>query len=185
MSSEERSPLHWAAMEGDLVRVNECLENGDDTNTADDGGWTPLITAASIGHAHVAAALIEAGCDTKKRTLEGRTAFFYAVSRGHAPVIDLLIQNEAQDWETDSTGSNALHRAICSTKTTTEILSMLKGAGAPFGVADGEGNLPIHLACYEGRRDVIAWLVQNVGASLTEPVNLEGKTPQELLPMDF
>jgi 26S proteasome non-ATPase regulatory subunit 10 len=185
MSDEERTPLHWAAAKGDLGVVQECLDNGDNPDTADDGGWTPLISAASVGHAHVAAALIAAGCDSKKTTREGRTAFFYAVSRGHAPIIDLFIQNDAVDWRSDTVGANPIHRAICSTKTTPAILEMLKRAGGPFDVPDNEGNLPIHLACAEGRRDLIEWLVKNVSASVTEPLNFDKKAPQDLLPFDF
>jgi ankyrin repeat protein len=62
---------------------------------------------------------------------------------------------------------------------------MLKKVNAPFEVPDSEGNLPIHLACYENRKELIKWLVQNVGASVTEPLNLDGKAPQDLLPIDF
>jgi ankyrin repeat protein len=182
---EERTPLHWAAVQNDIKAVSACLANGDDPDTADDGGWTPLISAASAGYAHVAGALIEAGANPKLATNENRTAFFYAVCRCHIQVIDLFIQNDVIDWKKDKTGSNALHRAICCPKCTPEILRILNGADAPFDVADGEGNLPIHLACYEKRRDLIDWMVENVGASLDEPANTDGKVPRALIPSQF
>jgi ankyrin repeat protein len=62
---------------------------------------------------------------------------------------------------------------------------MLRRADAPFDAADSEGNLPIHLACAENRRDLIRWLVENTGASVTDPENGDGKTPQDLLPLEW
>jgi ankyrin repeat protein len=179
---EDRTPLHWAATNGDLKALNELLGQGEDPNVADDGGWTPLITACSSGYSHIAAALLQAGANAKMTTKEGRTAFFYAVARCHMPIVDLLIQNDITDWKKDTTGANAVHRAICNSKCTTSLLQMLKEADAVFGVADAEGNLPIHLACYENRRDLIQWLLDNASASLKGPKNDEGKAPAELLP---
>jgi 26S proteasome non-ATPase regulatory subunit 10 len=180
----DRSALHWAAMTGDLRAFNEALADGDDPNEADDGGWTPLITAASAGHSQIVNALLEAGANPKLTTKDGRSAFFYAVARAHAPVVDLFLQNDICDWKRDATSATALHRAICCAKTTPELLAVLKRAGAPFDAADGDGNLPIHLACYEGRSNIIKWLVDNVSPSVMAPPNAEGKAPQELLPMN-
>lgn len=59
---------------------------------------------------------------------------------------------------------------------------MLKENDAPFDVSDPDGNLPIHIACYENRRDLVDWMVKNVGASLTEPKNNDGKVPRDLFP---
>jgi 26S proteasome non-ATPase regulatory subunit 10 len=180
--SDDRSPLHWAATNGDLKALNERLNQGDDPDLADDGGWTPLITAASCGYSHIAAALLQAGANPKLVTKDGRSAFFYAVARCHMPMIDLFIQNEVIDWRKDKTGSNPVHRAVCNAKCTTNVLQMLKEADAQFNVPDGEGNLPMHLACYEGRKDLVQWLIENASGSLKTPKNDEGKVPGDLLP---
>jgi 26S proteasome non-ATPase regulatory subunit 10 len=179
---EDRTPLHWAATNGDLKALNELLGQGDDPDVADDCGWTPLITAASCGYSHIAAALLQAGTNAKRTTKEGRSAFFYAVSRCHMPVIDLFIQNDIIDWRKDKNGSNPVHRAICNAKCTLPVLEMLKEAGAEFDIPDGEGNLPIHLACYENRKDIVQWLIEKASASLKNPKNHDGKVPGELLP---
>jgi ankyrin repeat protein len=181
--TDERSPLHWAAAQNDLKALTTCLANGDDPDEADDGGWTPLITAASAGYSHAAGALIEAGANPKLTTTQNRTAFFYAVARCHVQIVDLLIQNDAVDWKKDATGSNALLRAIVCAKCTPDFLDVLKRADAPFDIADSEGNLPIHLACSENKKDLIEWLIANAGASLDEPENAEGKIPRSFLPL--
>jgi 26S proteasome non-ATPase regulatory subunit 10 len=182
---EERTALHWAATQNDLKVLSECLANGDDPDTADDGGWTPLISAASAGYAHCVGALLEAGANTKLTTSENRTAFFYAVSRCNVQVVDLMIQNEAIEWKKDKTGSTALHRAICCPKCTPEFLEMLTRADPPFDVADREGNLPIHVACSENRNELVLWLVANAGGSLDGPANSKGKAPRDLIPSQF
>lgn len=182
MSDDERTPLHWAVVNNDLMAVQEHLRNGEDPDQADDAGWTPLMSAASAGYAHIADALIQADANAKLRTAQGRTAFFYAVSKCHVQVIDLFIQNDLADWKKDRTGSNPVHRAISNKACTPEILQMLLQADAPFNVADGEGNTPIHLACYENRKDLVKWLEENTGASTKKPKNDDGKIPMELLP---
>lgn len=182
MSDDERTPLHWAVMNNDLAAVNEHIANGDDVDTADEGGWTPLITAASAGYAHIADRLLQAGANPQLATREGRNAFFYAVSRCKVQVIDLFIQNDLASWKKDKTGSNPVHRAVCNSACTPELLQMLQNAEAPFDIADSEGNLPIHLACYENRRDLADWLVEHTGSKLDEPKNADGKTPRQLLP---
>lgn len=180
--SDERSPLHWATMENDLKKVGELLANGDDFDAADESGWTPLITAASAGYSHIADALIQAGANTRMKTKEGRTAFFYAIARCKLPTIDLFIQNGIVDWVIDKTGSNAVHRAVSNAACTVEVLQMLMNADAPFETGDGEGNTPIHLACYENRRDLATWMIQNVDASLDSPKNYAGMVPKQLFP---
>ena len=42
-----RVPLHYAALENDIVRVNELLAHGADPNSADADDFTPLHLAVS------------------------------------------------------------------------------------------------------------------------------------------
>jgi ankyrin repeat protein len=46
-------------------------------NTSDDGGWTPLMSAASAGHVQVAKLLIDRGADVHFKTEAGRTPLHY------------------------------------------------------------------------------------------------------------
>jgi ankyrin repeat protein len=59
-----RERLHWAAEQGDLVRVRELIAEGCPVNAFDDDlALTPLHYAAREGHLDVMRALIEAGAD--------------------------------------------------------------------------------------------------------------------------
>lgn len=185
--SDERSELHWAVMENDIKKVISLLQKGDDPNTVDEEGWTPLMTAASAGFAPICDLLLQQGALSDKETKEGRCAFFYAASRCNIQVVDLFLQNGICNWKKDKFGETPLHRALSNEKCTPQLLNMFKekceliGKPAPFNVCDADGNLPIHIACYENRRDLAKWIVDNIpGSSLKQSKNKNGKFPEQL-----
>lgn len=185
--SDERSELHWAVMENDLKTVRNLLQEGNDPNTVDEQGWTPLMTAASAGYATICDLLLQKGALSDKETKEGRCAFFYAASRCNIQVVDLFLQNDICCWKKDKFGDTPLHRALSNEKCTPALLKMFKekceliGNPAPFDVCDADGNLPIHIACYENRRDLAKWIIDNIpGSSMKQSKNKSGKFPQDL-----
>ncbi|WP_396269645.1 ankyrin repeat domain-containing protein [Ideonella sp.] len=74
-----RSPLHYAAADGELKKCKELLTAGADPNTQDDNGRTPLHFAAQANAAEVAAALIEAGAVLDSTDAYGNTPLSTAV----------------------------------------------------------------------------------------------------------
>ena len=87
-----RSPLHYAAAEGQAAVVRRFLAAGVDPNRSDRADWTPLHFAAQANSAESVAALIEAGAEVDPRDEHGNTPLFRAVfnSRGEGDVIVLL-----------------------------------------------------------------------------------------------
>ncbi|KAK5890559.1 hypothetical protein CesoFtcFv8_014072 [Champsocephalus esox] len=55
------SPLHLAAIKGDVEAVKEFLEQGADPNLKDNAGWTPLHEACNLGHLPVVEVLVSGG----------------------------------------------------------------------------------------------------------------------------
>ncbi len=57
------APLHEAAKEGDLPKVNSLIEGGADVNVRTGNGATPLHFAADRGHIDVVELLISKGAN--------------------------------------------------------------------------------------------------------------------------
>jgi len=82
-----RTPMHYAALDGDLAQVRRLLAGGADPSAADDEGKTPLHFAAKGQHATVAQALLVAGADVDARDSHGNTALSNAVFKSTECVV--------------------------------------------------------------------------------------------------
>ena len=76
-----RSPLHYAAGDGDLAAVRKHLKAGADASAADRAGWTPLHFAAQAQAAEIVRALIEKGANVEAEDRHGNTPLSTAVSK--------------------------------------------------------------------------------------------------------
>jgi ankyrin repeat protein len=87
-----RTPLHYAAPNGDVSDVAKQLAGGANPNVQDDNGWTPLHFAAQAVSADVTKALLSAGAALDLQDSFGNTALSTAVfnSKGDGTVIKLL-----------------------------------------------------------------------------------------------
>ena len=47
------TPLHQAALDGNLAAVRLLIRNGADVNRIDEDSWTPLHAACAEGHADI------------------------------------------------------------------------------------------------------------------------------------
>ncbi len=93
-----RTPLHYAAMDGNVASVLHLLTDGADPNGADDNGWTPLHFAAQEWQLDVARLLLEHGAEVDVIDAHGNTPLFEAVfsSRGRGELI-LMLRHYAAD----------------------------------------------------------------------------------------
>ena len=87
-----RTPLHYAAGDGDVAGVKELLASGIDASATDDAGWTPLHFAAQENRLEVVRLLLQAGAAVDPRDSHGNTPLSKAVfnSCGIGDVINVL-----------------------------------------------------------------------------------------------
>jgi ankyrin repeat protein len=88
-----RTPLHWAAIRGDISAVGLLLDNCADVNAQDEGKATPLTLAASSGSVRTLELLLLAGANVHLTDIRGGHALHYVCrhQKDIAPV-KLLLQ---------------------------------------------------------------------------------------------
>ena len=93
LDREGRSPLFYAAKDGDLSIVSELIRRGARVNAQDTNLETPLHFAAREFRLNVAKQLIENGANVNAQDAHGNTALSRAVfeSRGRGEMIALLL----------------------------------------------------------------------------------------------
>eukprot|EP00730_Choanoeca_flexa_P017037 TRINITY_DN8152_c0_g1_i2.p1 TRINITY_DN8152_c0_g1~~TRINITY_DN8152_c0_g1_i2.p1 ORF type:complete len:259 (+),score=70.27 TRINITY_DN8152_c0_g1_i2:454-1230(+) len=82
---KRRTPLHFAAVQGDASIVKYLLDNGASPHQRDMNGNTPLHLAACTSKIPVITQLLQGGCDVRATDGMGRTALDYAA--GHLRII--------------------------------------------------------------------------------------------------
>jgi ankyrin repeat protein len=113
-----RTPLHYAAADGNEVEVRQLLSSGANPNDQDDNGWAPLHFAAQAVSGGVTKVLLEAGADTELEDSFGNTPLWRAAmnSKGDGTVIVLLRQAGANPYANNKSGSSpvAVARTIAN-----------------------------------------------------------------------
>lgn len=142
--SEEWSPLHLAAAEGDTAAVILLLGLGAQVDRHVVSkvlpGHTPLHVACRYGNASVAAELLRAGASPDTRDAHGMAPLHYAASGGYNDLLNMLLEAGASPSPTSAGGATPLHFA-----------EMLGRDGAVTAL---KGAIRLE----EGRRPIKAWL---------------------------
>jgi cytohesin len=116
----------------------------------DEGGMTPLHTAAWSGNAQLVREFLRRGADpnavvrsNEKENVDwGNTPLHYAAASGNVQTVQLLLNAGANVNARNTLGVTPLHRAVRSP----EITRMLIEHGAKVEAADARGRTPLHWA---------------------------------------
>jgi ankyrin repeat protein len=106
------TPLHRAAYQDDLARVEALIRGGASVNAANDLGVTPLWLAAQNGSEPVVKALLAAGANPNAALLAGETPVMVAARAGKTPVVELLLAKGANANARGSRKQTALMWAV-------------------------------------------------------------------------
>ena len=89
-----RTPLHIAAVLGDILASQRLLSAGADLDTKDRWDDRPIALAQASGHLDVMLVLIKADVNNiavDKREIDLKTLFFFAVEKGDVDAVERLI----------------------------------------------------------------------------------------------
>ncbi|XP_074057703.1 ankyrin repeat domain-containing protein 12 isoform X3 [Macrotis lagotis] len=98
------TPLHMAAIRGDVKQVKELISLGANVNVKDFAGWTPLHEACNVGYYDVAKILIAAGADVNTQGLDDDTPLHDSASSGHRDIVKLLLRHGGNAFQANKHG---------------------------------------------------------------------------------
>lgn len=191
--------FHRAAWAGDLARVKELVEQGTDIDTKDEGGWTALHWAASIGHRGLAEYLIANGADVNAKAKDSSTPLHRAAQTGNIDTAALLVDkganiNVGEGYETpleiaaghskemvewliakganvnaDAGGWPALVSALGCERF--EIVELLLAKGADVNIKYSKSRTPLHYTAMHYNNPKIVELLISKGADINAKDN--------------
>ena len=172
------TPLHVAALNGQLDVARLLLENGAEVNQALTNGATPLWVAAHQGQLDVAKLLLEGGADVNQANTYGATPLHVAAHQGQLDVVKLLIQRGAEVNKALTNGpfegETPLYIAAKFGKF--DVARLLLEGGAEVNQALTNGVTPLWVAAHQGQLDVARLLLEN-GAEVNQARTDDGATP--------
>jgi ankyrin repeat protein len=136
--------LHVAAQDSDIAALQLLLAEGENVDSKDDRGWTPLHTAAFGGHTLIVKTLLRHGAAVDAQDHSDRSSLAIAADEGHNDVVEELLRNGAN---VNLSGKNAwspLNQALM--RNHRDAVKLLLDAGAnPVG-QDEFGFAPLLIA---------------------------------------
>lgn len=167
------TPLHQAAVHGQIKEMQRLLEEGSCPNALDQDLDTPLHLAADARQAEAVKILLQAGADPNARCRDGDTPLHRSL--GDIAVAEMLFQAGGQ-MQPDGAGGMPLHFAAYFNRSSAILFLLEKGA--EIDCKDYDGNTPLHEAARKGNTSAVLVLLQNGANHLIE--NDQGLTPLEL-----
>ncbi|XP_065201380.1 rabankyrin-5 [Planococcus citri] len=177
-NSEQTTPLHLAAKNGNEMLVRSLILAGARVNDRDASGQTALHIASRAGHASVISALLSSGVDYEACDQEGSNALHVACREGHLNAVkELLSESQINAEAVDIRGRTPLHiLAKYSRDNASAICELFVEfmPNYPLEKADAHGNTALILAYMNGNGNLCRTLVK-AGASVGA-MNKEGVT---------
>lgn len=171
-----------ACIQGDLGRVQWCLERGDDARWRDACGRTLLLYACSAGHLGVMQLLRRFGACVRTPDDNGRTPMSWAIYTGRLDIAQWLYSaGAAEDVRTPTRTECAPLFESCIRGVPLEILQWLYDSGAAGDICkkNQAGCGPLHLACSMGHVRHVKWLLDHGARPDLYAKNVFGHTPLE------
>ncbi|KAJ9603384.1 hypothetical protein H2200_012162 [Cladophialophora chaetospira] len=163
--SYKRTPLWWAAQNGQATMIKVLLDEGSALEAKDKSGKTPLSRAAESGHDEAIKLLIERGATVDSEDDRACTPLLLAARQGHEAAVMLLASHGAFLDSSDSLyGRTPLWWAVQNMHE--ETAKLLAQLGADPMTRDKSGQTLLHWSIITKRERVVQ-LIVNLQAHLS------------------
>ena len=176
-----RSPLNWAAWNGQVEAARLLIAHGVDVDVDGSGGVTPLMHAVERSKDQMVRFLIEAGADVGAQTESGKTPLHYAAKFDAKEAARILLEAGADVDAVNDKGYTPLHFA--AVESGPEMVAFLLANGADPMRADEKGYTPLYLWALNGDPDTLTHLL-DAGSDPLLRVNAPGKWNHEAVLLD-
>ena len=179
-NNEGRTLVHHAAWSGNFDLVQYLItEQGLSPTAVDKNGLTALHYASlSLNLSLVKELITTYQLDTNQADSNGKLPIHYAAGSGDILLLELYVKdykcslsltNKLKGW-------NILH--FSSSEGHTHLIKhLVENHQLDLCVVNDEGMAPIHLACSNGRLNLVQYIIEHVPSSLELPVRGHGRTP--------
>lgn len=163
LDGQGASPLHWAALKGNLKSVQALVVAGARVDRVDTKmGGTPLTAAIQSLNVDVVKFLIGKGANVHRKAGGGRTMLHLAAQNGNPQIVEYLIKAGLDANVLDERGGTAARWAAENGHI--ETLEILSSFGCDLLRPDTRNWTPLHAAVFGGQIAAVTYLI-DLGAS--------------------
>ncbi|HSW76650.1 MAG TPA: ankyrin repeat domain-containing protein [Candidatus Saccharimonadales bacterium] len=167
MNSPMFTPLHLAALYGQLEIVKLLLKHGANKDAVNLHNDTPLhsVIVGVYPHCNISTfdrikivrLLLELGANKEITNEHGLTPLGKAVNCNNVEIVKILLAAQANPNITDDNGLTLLHAAV--SYRSMEIIKALCAAGANMNMQDDEGGTPLYNAARDNQGNIVKILL--------------------------
>lgn len=176
------TPLHEAAIEGNLAVCEVLLKNNAKVDLKDRDGKTPLAYAAGYANSKLCQLLLDAGADPNSRDHLKSTPLHEAAPRGDLALCKTLLKGKAKVDLKAADRWTALFCAVAAGRS--EICAFLLESGANPNLYDFEGATPLHRAAAALNAKICETLIEH-GADIAAKSKAVKKDSVQWGPLAF
>lgn len=170
------TPMHRAAQGGHTHVIKYFITKlGIDKDIQTKNGQTPLHVACQYGHLHTVRYLMQQKANPNARDKDKNTPMHFAAFKGHTAILKFFIEGNLIDINVPGPENHTpLHCASLKGHLTS--VKFLVEQHANTKALTSFGAMPIHLAAYEGRIDVLQYFIKQAGLD-KDIADEKGQTP--------
>ena len=129
-----------AAFVCDFIRVRTLLGLGAHPDARDEDERTPIFSAVLGNSVGLLGLLLEAGADPNAQDKDGWSALHFVAQEHLTEMAHILLGRGADPNLRDNDGNTPLWRAVHSSRGRTELVGVLRAAGAKDDLANAQGE---------------------------------------------